>query len=75
MRARLNPFAVDQSDLSAICRYIADMLENTPGDGIAYLSQNTLHFVANKDEFDNMDILPNEERDFIAESFAKYFGA
>ena len=75
LRARLNPFAVDQSDLSAICRYIADMLENTPGDGIAHLGQNTLHFVANKDEFDNTDILPNEERNFIAESFAKHFGA
>ena len=74
-RDRLNRSAVERSTLSTICRYIADMLENTPGEGIAHLSQNTLHFVANKDDFDNTDIITIEERNFIAESIARHFAA
>ena len=71
--ARLNPFTLEESTLSRVCLHITDMLGNQPGEGIRHLSLNTLHFVANKADYDNTDILSAEERELIAKSIGANF--
>ena len=67
---RLQKHQGQLSDLATIRDDIAVLLEREPERGIVHLAQNTLHFVLNKDDFDDPDILKEEERRAIAVSIA-----
>ena len=58
------------SALSAIRDQITQMFENDPAIGIIHLIQHTLHLVANKEDFDNPNIITDDERQSIAKIVA-----
>ena len=58
------------SMLSEARDQIITMLEEDPASGIAHLAQNTLHFVANKDDFDDSNLITGDQRQSIARTVA-----
>ena len=58
------------SQLSEMRDRITTMLEEDPASGVTHLVQNTLHFVANKDDFDDSNLITDDQRQSIAKTVA-----